>query len=59
MSKLLDSQLKTINKACSTVEVVLYTYEREKVADLQNALTVNLVGEFALGADIKKYIYKM
>ena len=29
------------------------------VADLQNALTVNLVGEFALGADIKKYIYKM
>ena len=59
LSKLLDSQLKTINKACSTVEVVLYTYEREKVADLQNALTVNLVGEFALGADIKKYIYKM
>ena len=26
---------------------------------MQNALTVNLVGEFALGADIKKYIYKM
>ncbi|WP_455636360.1 hypothetical protein [Parabacteroides sp.] len=59
LSKLLDSQLKTINKACSTVEIVLYTYEREKADGLQKALIVDLVGEFALGADIKKYIYKM
>lgn len=57
--KLVNTQVQEINKACKTIDVVLYTYEMAKVEDLGKALTVELVGESALGNAIKTSTYRM
>lgn len=52
-----NTQILSVNKACSTIDLAFYTYERDKAANLSDALTVRLVGEFAEGKTIKTSTY--